>query len=370
MTRFVRHVEVGAEPGALKPGPKKVDDVTIDVLTYSADNCHEAKVETIGEALQALRDSKDYDQIVWLNITGLHDVEILTELRDHFDLHRLAMEDVVNVGQRPKVEFFPNQVFIIMRMLSFVGGSLRPEDREEQRIEVEQFSLFFGKSVVVTLQEKENDPFDGVRERIRRGTGNIRHRGADYLAYALVDALTDSLYPILEAYGEWIDVLERQLIHNSSPEQIETVQGIKRDLLWMRRCAWPHREVMSALERPDASDLIAEDTRPYFRDCYEHSIQLMDVVETFRDLAGGLTDLYLSSASNRMNEVMKVLTIISSIFIPMTFVAGIYGMNFNPDQSVWNMPELNWVFGYPAALGTMVGIALVMIAIFRRKHWL
>jgi magnesium transporter len=221
----------------------------------------------------------------------------------------------------------------------------------------------------VSLQEKEGDPFEEVRERIRRGTGHIREKGSDYLAYALVDALIDSLYPILEIYGEWIDTLEQDLIHNASPKQMETVQGVKRDLLWMRRCAWPHREVMGTLERPEASDLIAEETRPYFRDCYEHSIQLMDVVETFRDLAGGLTDLYLSSASNRMNEVMKVLTIISSIFIPMTFVAGIYGMNFNPDRSGWNMPELNWIFGYPAALGMMLGIAAIMIAVFKRKRW-
>jgi magnesium transporter len=355
MTRIIPHVTPGASPGALiAPKQKAVERPRIRVVCYGPDGCDEREVDTLAEALPLIR----HRAVTWIDVVGVQDVELLETLGAHFNLHPLALEDVMNVGQRPKMEEFDDHVFVIMRMLH-LGTVLR----------VEQFSLFFTKDVVITLQEYEGDPFKYVRERIDGAKGRIRHRGADYLAYAIVDALEDSLYPVLEQYGEWIEQIENELLNQPSPEMLETIQRIKKDLLWVRRAAWPHREVISGLERSE-SELIDERTKPFLRDSYEHAVQIMDVVETFRDLAGSLMDLYLSTMSNRMNEVMKVLTIMASIFIPLTFIAGIYGMNFDSGSSPWNMPELHWAWGYPVALGVMLLIGLGMTLFFKRKGWL
>ena len=355
MTQIIRHVTPGASPGALiAPKHKEIERPRLHVVCYGPDGCDEREVESLAQALPLIR----HRQVTWIDVVGVQDVKLLEQLGQHFGLHPLALEDVMNVGQRPKLEEHEDHLFVIMRLLH-LGTVLR----------VEQFSLFMTRDVVITLQEYEGDPFDGIRERIRSGSGRIRKSGADYLAYTLVDALEDSLYPVLETYGEWIEEIEEELLRDPAPQMLETIQRIKRDLLWVRRAAWPHREVISALERSD-SKLIHPETKTYLRDAYEHSVQIMDVVETFRDLAGGLMDLYLSTLSHRMNEVMKVLTIMASIFIPLTFIAGIYGMNFDHDSSPMNMPELHWAWGYPVALGTMVVIGFGMVLYFRRKGWL
>ncbi len=354
MTRIIRHVTPGASPGALIAPQQKVEHLRIHVVGYGPDATEEAEVATLEEAFHLL----EKYPVTWIDVTGVHDIELIQQLGDRFGLHELALEDVVNVGQRPKMEEYDDHIFVVMRMLHL--GSV---------LNVEQFSLFFGRRVVITIQEIEGDPFDQIRERIRSGSGRIRTLEGDYLAYALVDALEDSLYPVLEQYGEWIEQVEEELLHDPKPELLETVHRIKRDLLWVRRAAWPHREIINALQRSE-SGLIAEHTKDYLRDAYDHAVQVMDVVETFRDLSGGLMDLYLSSLSHRMNEVMKVLTVMASIFIPLTFIAGIYGMNFNPDASELNMPELNWALGYPTAIGTMVVIGIGMLIFFRRKGWI
>ena len=354
MTRIIRHVTPGASPGSLIAPKQKVDHLKIHVVCYGPEEVKEAEVATLAEALEVM----DGHAVTWIDVTGVHDIELIQQLGHRFNLHDLALEDVVSVGQRPKAEEYEDHFFVIMRMLHL--GTV---------LNVEQFSLFFGNQVVITIQEYDGDPFDGIRERIRSGNGRIRSRGGDYLAYALIDALEDSLYPVLEQYGEWIEHIEEELLREPKPDLLETVHRIKRDLLWVRRAAWPHREIIGALQRSE-SHLITKETKVFLADAYDHAVQVMDVVETFRDIAGGLMDLYLSSLSHRMNEVMKVLTVMASIFIPLTFIAGIYGMNFNPESSGMNMPELNWALGYPVALGAMVFIAVVMVLFFRRKGWI
>ena len=354
MTRIVRHVTPGASPGALiAPKLQEGERSRLHVVCYGPDGCDEREVDSLAEALPLI----NHRAVTWIDVVGVQDVELLQQLGQHFGLHPLALEDVMNVGQRPKLEEHSDHLFVIMRLLH-LGTVLR----------VEQVSMFFTKDVVITLQEYPGDPFDPVRERVRSSTGRIRDLGADYLAYALIDALEDSLYPVLETYGEWIESIEDELLREPDPKMLETIHRIKRDLLWVRRAAWPHREVISGLQRVE-SGLISDETKTYLRDVYEHSVQILDVVETFRDLAGSLMELYLSTLSHRMNEVMKVLTIMASIFIPLTFIAGIYGMNFDHDSSPLNMPELHWAWGYPVALGTMIVIGLGMVLFFKRKGW-
>lgn len=359
MSRIVRTVQPGGAPGQLiVPTGLDGEPVRFRVMCYREDTLEEAEVPTIEEALAFVDREQEAAGVTWIDVVGIRDVDMLRKLGRRFQLHPLALEDVLNVGQRPKVEFFDDHIFLILRQLHF-----------DEMLQVEQVSLFFTDRVVVTLQEWAGDPFEGVRQRIRSAAGRVRSSGADYLAYSLVDALVDSLYPVLEKYGEWIEALEDHILHSPDGDMLEKVHQIKRDLLWMRRTAWPHRELVQALERHE-SPLISDGVRIYIRDCYDHCVQIMDVVDTFRDLAGGLTDLYLSSASQQMNEVMKVLTIMASIFIPLTFIAGIYGMNFDSEASPWNMPELHWIWGYPVALGVMALIGLGMFFFFKRKKWL
>ena len=271
----------------------------------------------------------------------------------------LALEDVLNCGQRPKVEDYGDHLFAILRSLAI----------DQSELLLEQVSLFVGHGWVITIQERAGDSWDVVRERIRHGRGLIRKRGADYLAYALMDALVDEFFPVLEHYGDTIEEIDAELLAKPTPATVRRVHHIKRDLLSLRRTAWPQRDLFGALLR-DGTPIIAEETRIFLRDCFDHQMQAMDLLETYRELAGGMVDLYMSSVGNRMNEVMKILTILSAIFIPMTFVAGIYGMNFNHDASPLNMPELEWFWGYPFALGLMAAIAVGMLFYFKRKGWL
>jgi magnesium transporter len=290
-----------------------------------------------------------------MNVTGLHDVELIRQLGERFDLHPLVLEDVVSTGQRPKFEDFGSYVFMVLKTLH--GGE------ELGHVRTEQISIILGPNFVISFQEIEEDPFGHVRERIRSGRGRIRTMGPDYLAYALVDAIVDHYFVVLEKLGDAIEVLGEETVSDPTPSTLHTIQGLKRELSNLRRSVWPLREVVSGFQRGE-SNMLSERTEVYLRDVYDHTIQVVETIEAYRDIVSGMFDTYLSSVSNRMNEVMKVLTIIATIFIPVTFVAGVYGMNFQ------RMPELAWPWSYPAALLLMLAIALVMIAYFRRKRWL
>ncbi len=289
--------------------------------------------------------------VVWVNVVGLADAGLLEELGRRFEIHRLALEDVFNVHQRAKVEPFDHQLFIVARMVH-PGG----------RSETEQVSFFVGAGYVLTFQERPGDSFDLVRARIRSGRGRIRRSPTGYLAYALLDALIDAYFPVLEGYGERLEALESEVMARPEASIVQRMHAVKRELLVMRRAMWPHREAINQLFRDDSS-FIDDETRLHLRDCYDHVIQLIDIIETYRELASGLLDAYLSSVSNRMNEIMKILTIFAAIFIPLTFIAGLYGMNFA------YMPELQWKWAYPVVLTVMTGVSVVMLLFFRRLGW-
>jgi magnesium transporter len=295
--------------------------------------------------------------VAWVDVHGLGDEKTLLELGELFGLHRLALEDVVNVVQRPKVEDFGAHLYVVIRMLT-----------RSDTLVSEQVSLFLGDRWALTFQEWPGDYLEPVRKRIRDGRPRLLNSGADYLTYALLDAIVDSYFPLMEDYGERLDALQDKVMEEARPELNREIYEIRRELVGVRRAIWPLREVFSSMMR-ESTPLITDNTRTYLRDCHDHTVQAMDLIEASREMAGSLRDVYLSSVGNRMNEIMKVLTIFAAIFIPLTFIAGIYGMNFNPEVSRWNMPELNWVWGYPFALGLMAAVAIAMIFYFRRKGW-
>jgi len=296
--------------------------------------------------------------LVWVNVDGLGDAETLRKLGEIFGIHKLALEDVIHVHQRSKVEDYEDHLFIVARMLF---------DADE-KVRTEQISIFLSEGKVLTFQERKGDCLEPVRERIRKGKGRIRGAGADYLAYAILDAVVDAWFPLLEKFGDSLEELEDKVLGAPDKETVEKIHQVKRDLLEIRRTIWPMRETTSSLLREET--LISEETHLYLRDCYDHVIQILDIVESYREIATGLMDLYLSSVSNRMNEVMKVLTIIATIFIPLSFIAGVYGMNFNPEVSPLNMPELNWKYGYLAVWTVMAAIGGIMILFFVRRGWI
>jgi magnesium transporter len=343
----------GTAPGTLTAPEKRTEQVRVTVIDYGPEHLEE-KVVTQVEELFRYRDT---NSVTWINVEGLHDVALLEALGSHFGFHPLALEDVLNCGQRPKIEDYGKYHFVVMKSLL-----------HKEALETEQISFFLASKFVITLQEVPGDSFEAVRERIRRGKGLIRKAGSDYLAYALIDALIDEFFPVLEKYGEQIEDLEAEMLLQPSHSTIQEIHRIKRELLLVRRAAWPERDVINSMQREE-SDVIRPETQVFLRDCYDHTIQVIDMLETYRELASGLLDVYLSSLSNRMNEVMKVLTIISTIFIPLNFIAGIYGMNYNPEASPLNMPELNWYWGYPYALTLMATVAGLLVLYFRRRGW-
>ena len=343
-----RHPPAGSKPGTLMINSHARRPV-IRVMKYKPDHLEEHDIAVVAE----LKDLLEENTVCWIDVQGLGDEKVLWELAELFSIHRLALEDVVNVPQRPKIERFEKHTLCITRM-TLLG---------DEGIEPEQVSLFVGPDYVLTFQERSGDVFDPIRNRIRQGRPIIRGSGPSYLAYALLDAVIDGYYPILEMFGEKLEALEDEIVANPHPLVLHEIHQAKRDLLAVRRAIWPQREAVNALIR-DENPLITETVRVYLRDCYDHCVQIMDGVETYRELAGGLMDVYLSSVGNRQNEVMKVLTIMASIFIPLTFMAGIYGMNFE------NMPELHTPWAYPFLLAAMVVVAVGMVIYFRRKGWL
>jgi magnesium transporter len=347
-----RSKKIGLPPGTLvHVGEKKTEKLRITVIDYDEKEFQEKEVENIEQCFPF----KDTPTVTWINIDGIHETEIIEKAGKHFNLHPLILEDIVNTGQRPKIEDFESYIFIVLKMLYFDG--------KENETEIEQVSLIVGKNFVISFQERVGDVFNPIRERLRKSKGRIRKAGADYLTYALIDAIVDSYFTILEKIGEKIEILEDAVVKNPTSESLQTIHNLKREMIFLRKSVWPLREMISNLTKGESS-LIEEATKIYLRDVYDHTIQVIDTTETYRDMLSGMHDTYLSGISNRMNEIMKVLTIFASIFIPLTFVAGIYGMNFQ------FMPELGWRWGYFAILGIMAVVGVSMLLYFRRKKWL
>ncbi len=347
-----RSKKAGLPPGTpVYVGERKDEKVRISVLDYDEEHFEEKELDQVEECFTC----KDTSTVTWINIDGIHKVDIIEKIGKNFDLHPLIQEDIVNTEQRPKIEDFGNYIYIVLKMVY--------HDENNGETKIEQVSLILGENFVISFQEKEGDIFNHVRERLRNGKGRIRKMKADYLAYSLLDAVVDNYFFILEKTGEQIEELEDKVVSQPKPETLQEIHKLKRGMIFLRRSVWPLREVINTLERGESS-LIQKTTRIYLRDVYDHTIQVIDSVETFRDMLSGMHDTYLSSISNRMNEIMKVLTIIATIFIPLTFVAGIYGMNFK------FMPELDWRWGYFVVWLIMVAVAVLMIFYFKRKKWL
>lgn len=322
------------------------------LIAYDKDKIIDRDINDVG----AVRPFLTTGHVVWVNVEGLGSEKTLRDLAEMFHLHPLAMEDVVNVHQRPKVDRYGEMLFITLRMHA-----------QKEILQTEQVSMFVGKRFVLTFLEDPGDCFDIVRRRLRECDGLIRQRGADYLAYALLDGAVDAFFPLLEEFGEELEELEDEVILKPSPTVAARIHEAKFDLRALRRVIWPLREAMNELAR-DTSSIICDETRVYLRDLYDHTVQIIDIVETYREMGSDLTDLYLSSLSNRMNEIMRVLTVIATIFMPLSFIVGLYGMNF--DQSPWNMPELHWKYGYFVVWGIILATAGGMLSFFYRKGWL
>jgi magnesium transporter len=342
----------GLPPGTLVHiGEKKLEKVRITFLDYNDHTFTEQQVDSI-ETCYPLRDTRT---VSWINIDGLHDVDLIRCLGEHFGIHPLIQEDVVDTEHRPKIEDMGDYLFLILKMIRW--------DEQKNEIQSEQVSFLLGLNYVITFQEQPGDVFESIRERIRTHSGRIRKMGNDYLVYSLMDAVVDEYFAVLENLGEKIQNMEEEVLSAPNTETIQKLHRIKNQLLFLRKSVWPLREVITNLERSE-SKLIKKQTIPYFRDMYDNTIQIIDMMETMRDMNSGLFDMYLSSLSNKMNEVMKVLTIIATIFIPLTFIVGVYGMNFR------YMPELGWKWGYFAVLSVMLVVALGMILFFRKKKWM
>jgi magnesium transporter len=354
MPRFMkkRGKTVGLSPGTpVHVGEKKVEKIRIRIIDYDEKHIEEKEVQSIEECIPLI----GTHTVTWVNIDGLHDISVIEKIGKHFEIHPLVLEDIANTGQRPKMEDFERYVFVVLKMLYY--------DKEKEETHAEQFSLILGPNWVITFQERVGDVFEPVRERLRKGKGRIRKSGPDYLAYALIDAVVDNYFGILEHFGETIENMEEELVADPTPQTLQAIHTLKRELIFLRKSIWPLREVISGLEREELS-LVKEATGVYLRDVHDHTIQVIDTIETFRDMVSGMLDIYLSSMSNRMNEVMKVLTLIATIFIPTTFLAGIYGMNFE------YMPELKWKFSYPLFWVAVLLVGSIMGTYFKRKKWL
>lgn len=347
-----RSKKAGLPPGALVHiGERKADVMKASVMDYDEKNCSETTLTDLDLCISL----RGKPSVTWVDIEGVHDIQALEKIGLCFGLHPLVMEDILNTDQRPKIEDYGDYLYIVLRMLT--SGS------ETDEISSEQVSLILGENFVISVQEgAKGDVFDPVRNRIRNGKGQLRKLGADYLAYSLIDAVVDNYFIILEKIGERVEWLEETLVSNPAPEALHLIHNLKREMIYLRKSVWPLREVVSGMQRRD-STLIRESTGYYLRDVYDHTIQVIDTIETFRDMLSGMLDIYLSSISNRTNAVMKVLTVIATIFIPLTWIVGIYGMNFK------NMPELEWHYGYLASWVAMIGVALGMVIYFKKKKW-
>ena len=332
-------------------GEKRDEQVKIHVIDFDEANFQEIELVSVDACIPY----RDKPTVTWINVDGVHNVPLLEKIGDCFGLHRLVMEDIMNTDQRPKMEDYGEYLYIVFKMLSSGGGG---------ETITEQISLILGANFVISFQEGvEGDVFNLIRERIRNSKGRIRKMGADYLAYSLLDAVVDNYFVILEKFGDKIESIETELIGKPTQMTVQRIYQLKREMIFLHNAVWPLREVVSGIGKNESS-LVKESTAPYLRDVYDHVIHIIDSVDIYREMLSSMLDMYLSSVSNRLNEVMKVLTVISLIFMPITFIAGVYGMNFK------YMPELEWHWGYPAALLVMFAISLLMVFYFKRKKWL
>jgi magnesium transporter len=346
----------GTAPGTLRAsGEAATAPTSLVLVRYDGEHLEERSCGTVDEVAALVKGGATH----WLRIVG-HDPAVLEGLGKCFGVHALVLEDVHNTGQRPKAEEYPTFLFIVVQVV---------RRREDDEPEDEQVALILFKDLLISIEERENALFQPVVDRLRGARGRIRVGGPDYLAYALLDTVVDCLFPVLDRLGERMEDVEDALLESPDRRALLDLQEIKRELMHVRRVSWPTRELMASLTRLEEG-LVQSETRVYLRDVYDHIVQALDVVENFRDVGTNLMDLYLSSVSNRMNEIMKVLTLIATIFIPLTFIAGLYGMNFNTQASPYNMPELNWPYAYPVVLGIMGAVALAMLLFFHRKGWL
>ncbi|MBT8042466.1 MAG: magnesium/cobalt transporter CorA [Pontiella sp.] len=341
----------GLPPGTMVyTGPRKDEPTRITIIDYNAEQVAEIADAKVEDCMPC----KQTDTVSWINIDGLNDTATIEQIGTHFGLHPLVLEDILHTTQRPKIEDQTDYLFLVVRMLYHMPG--------EKEIQSEQVSFILTEHCLITFQERAGDVFETIRSRIRKNHGRIRKMGADYLLYALMDAIVDNYFLIMETTGEHLEAIEQDMMVNPSALLLNELYRQKRELLYIRKSVWPLREAVGGLERGESA-LLRKKTSAYLRDLYDHTIQVIDTVETFRDMLSGVQDLYLSSMGQKTNQVMQVLTVIATIFIPLTFVAGIYGMNFE------FMPELHWKYGYPATWLVMLLITFGMLYYFRRKNW-
>ncbi|MEY4631680.1 MAG: hypothetical protein RIQ81_1800 [Pseudomonadota bacterium] len=320
---------------------------------------HAGFIEKSEPADSDIRELLKSHEVVWINITGLTDVERLKSVGKIFDLHALALEDATNLYQRPKIEDYGHYYYVVARMA----------DVQRQETSLEQFSLFFGKGFVLCIQEHPGDCFDPIRARIRGGKTSLYAHGSDYLASALLDAVIDDFFPHVERIADRLELLENEIMSAHGKDTVTKIYGMRQELLQIRRAIWPLRDALGIMHR-EQSPLVDAGTRFYFRDCYDHTVQIIDALESYRDLVSSMMEIYLSSVSYRLNDIMRTLTVISTLFMPLNLIAGIYGMNFHTEKSPLNMPELSWYYGYPFALGLMAALVLVLMVLFRWRGWL
>jgi magnesium transporter len=344
--------KVSQAPGTLiHMGEKKTAHPTIQVIRYNKNIIEEETMESVDEHIT----KKGFKGVCWTNINGIHEPSVIEQIGENFQLHSLVQEDILNTYQRPKLDVLDNYLFLVLKMITY--------DREADALMIENLSFIHGADYVITFQEQVGDVFNAVRQRLLKNRGRIRKQAADYLLYSLVDAVVDHYYLVLETLGDKIEDLEDRLLEKNEPAQLEEIHKLRREAMFLKRAVWPLREVVKEMMKNDTG-MFKTSTGIYLRDLYDHTVEVIEITETYRDMISGLQDLYLSGVSNKMNQVMKVLTIIATIFIPLTFIAGIYGMNFE------FMPELKWKFGYFIVWGIMLVMGLFMVILFKRKKWL
>jgi magnesium transporter len=347
-----RSRKTGLPPGSLVHiGLERDEKTRITVLDYDETHVEEREIQSVDELAPYI----GKPSVTWIDVVGIHEPKVIEQIGCQFKIHPLLMEDIMNTTQRPKIDDLGKYICLILKLITF--------DEKTMELQIEQLSLLFSDDFVLSFRETESGIFNTLRDRIRNSLGRIRRMGTDYLAYTLMDAVVDHYFAVMEKMGEKIDDLENEVVANPKRETLRGVQQLRDEILLVRRSVWPLREVVSLLEKAD-SPLVDKSTSFFFRDVYEHTIQVMDTVDTYRDILSGMFDIYLSSISNRLNEVMKVLTIIATLFMPLTFLAGVYGMNFE------HMPELKWQYGYFMLWGAMIVIALTMLVYFRKKKWI
>ena len=352
-TRKKLRIVPGAPPGTLNIDPHAEKPV-ITLFAYEKEKFIEEKIDDLGKISEYINPYS----VLWVNVDGLGDEKTLLDTAKIFEIHPLVLEDIIHTNQRPKLDDLQSNIYIVTRMFTY-----------QEKLDSEQFSLILGKNYVVTFQETQGDCLEVIRNRIRTDQGRVRSAGADYLAYCILDSIVDNYFPFLENFGEKLEKIEEKIFSKPHQRILDQIHQLKRGFQSMRRTLWPTRDVLNRLNREEFP-LVQKESQIYFRDVLDHAVQVLDLVETYKEICADLGNLYLSSLSNKMNEVMKVLTMIATLFIPLSFIAGLYGMNFNPEKSPWNMPELNWFWGYPFALGIMAAISAGMLWFFYEKGWI